>query len=429
MPSTPPTLHPTHGPVGARVQPLAQQNGGNALLTPPTTPEKQTDRKPPAQDATAKVDGLEAEIAEGLSLSNPNEEYKINVPEMPQQPREYTKKYQILNELGHGIWSVVYSATEALEPQAPSAATKLPPTPPVSPSTTSQVSLEQQKPKEILAIKSPSRRDAHKHLQKEARILTYLSKFPAFNNHIVPFHGFDVLQNSLVLSAIPMTLDTYIKSATTNTPFSTKMMFTPIIGAQTWATMTNSLLSGLAFLHTHRCIHGDIKPANILLQNTTDTQGAEQLVPLYCDFSSSHILPPSSSPLDPEIEEVTAVTADYTAPELLAALHARGSGPTRAVATFASDVFGLAVTLLFAATGESPYSSGRIDLQRVGMAREGRPVEFARSGEQGSRIPSEGVVDRVLRGGVEGVGKRLQVGEWGQEVGEILQGWSEGEEV
>ena len=61
--------------------------------------------------------------------------------------------------------------------------------------------------------------------------------------------------------------------------------------------------------------------------------------------------------------------------------------------TFASDVFSLGVTMLVAATGELPYGG---PMQRLAVAREGRPMDFARSGEQGSRIMKGGLVEKVL---------------------------------
>ncbi|KAK4690776.1 hypothetical protein P7C71_g6089, partial [Lecanoromycetidae sp. Uapishka_2] len=174
------------------------------------------------------------------------------------------------------------------------------------------------------------------------------------------------------MDAIPLTLENHAKSAKKQ-PFSTKTMSDPIIGAAEWTTLAESLITGLAFLHSKGCVHGDIKPANILLQ----TNQAGKLTPLYCDFSSSHTLSPTT-PID-QIDQVSAITADYTSPELLASLNPRNK--SRAVATYASDIFALAVTLLFAAIGESPYAAARMEMQKLEMARMGEPLEFARGGE------------------------------------------------
>lgn len=89
----------------------------------------------------------------------------------------------------------------------------------------------------------------------------------------------------------------------------------------------------------------------------------------------------------------------------------------------ASDVFALGVTLMVAATGEWPYAGARGEMQRLAMARVGRPLEFARGGEQGTRIMKGKLVVRVLEGSLEeDEGRRVRAEEWrgrGEEMGLI----------
>jgi len=144
---------------------------------------------------------------------------------------------------------------------------------------------------------------------------------------------------------------------------------------------------------------------NILLKPRTPDSPTSYDLPfdaLYCDFSSAQYFPPSADPST--LEEVSAVTTEYTSPELLSSFYTNTSPPPRAVATRASDVFALGVTLLFAVTGESPYGAARLEIQKVGFAREGRPVDFVRMGQQGSRVMRNGVVDQVLCGEKTGLG-------------------------
>lgn len=293
------------------------------------------------------------------------------------------------------------------------------------------------------------------------------------------FHGYDISQSSLVLEAVPLSLETHAIAAAkaARLALSTKNMFDPVIGPAEWAHLAAKLIDGLAFLHSARCVHGDIKPANILLRPSSTFPFP---APLYCDFSSSHI---SHHPLctatansktlaatseeshdvedefsstddddhaadgegnnnpknmkinkkklkeeggerekEEEIEPVSAVTPDYASPELLSALH---SG--KATATQASDVFALATTLVMAAIGQSPYySAGRMEVLKLAMAKEGRPLDFAQGGENASRVMKGKLVDKVVREGlVRDVGGRSNVWKWKERVDGLLKEVSE----
>lgn len=328
--------------------------------------------------------------------------------------RPYSKKYKLHEQLGYGVWSNVYRATEATKPALVKA--NLPPSPPISPTSVSSASSASDG--KVLAVKRPSRRDAHKVLEKEAKILTIIHSHKEASAHLTHFHGYDAEQRSIIMDAVPLSLESYVK-ATRKQPIFTPKMFDPVIGAEQWAAFAEKLTSGLAFLHSHGCIHGDIKPANILLR--TEENG--KITPLYCDFSSSHIISPDT-PIA-EIEEVTAVTTDYTSPELLESLKHRNNA--RAIATYASDVFALGVTLLFAAIGESPYAGARMEIQRLAMAKMGSPMEFARGGDQALRVSEERAVAKALKGGLaKKVEERMDVEEWREEVSRVVKDWEEG---
>ncbi|MCJ1341430.1 hypothetical protein MMC09_006726 [Bachmanniomyces sp. S44760] len=422
------------------------------LLTPPTTPLRpKTWRSPASADGLSGFDGLEISVP-GIDELLEIKEAKVQVSEVERKeiswedtvPKPYTKDYEPLrkgSEYGHGVWSTVYAAIES-NPPLDEKSTSLSgdiPTPPTSPLTTAlgdSVSSPSPLPiiqsrtttstalSKILAIKSPIRRDAHKVLAHEARVLTYLHqsmKTPRASTYIVPFHGYNSVEHSLVLTAIPLNLDTLAKDSL-RTVTARKIPTTdPVIGLETWKTIARDLVSGLEYLHSRNCVHGDIKPANILLEpfpTTTNEGGELTYKPLYCDFSSSRI-PSPSSPHEEE-EEISAVTTTYSSPELLESFYHRNSASTRAIATFASDIFALGVTLLVAATGENPYSLARIELQKTSMAREGRVLYYARMVEQaGRRVERGGVVERGLGSSLEGdVGRRGSVRGWK----EVLEG-------
>ena len=359
-------------PAMMKTSPASVPNSdANKPITPPSTPPKPGNVRTSA--SAERIDaGLSTELTQSIQRDADAGGRKTDL-------KFYSRKYQLHEELGHGVWSKVYRASVVLQPIVSDVFLPSPPTSPTSLPASTGV--------QIIAVKKPSRRDAHKVLEKEAKILTSLHLDDEASSYLVPFLGFDVAFGSIILGALPLNLETHIRSSRQHPP-STKTMFDPIIGAAQWADLAGDLINGLAFLHSKRCIHGDIKPANVLLR----PDGNNKITPLYCDFSSARMI--TNTPLE-EIEEVSAVTAEYTSPELLHSL--KKSNDERAVATFASDVFALAVTLLFAAIGESPYACARMEIQKLGLAQEGNPLEYARRGEQASRIMKERVVERALR--------------------------------
>ena len=331
---------------------------------------------------------------------------------MPGELQAYSKEYHIVEELGQGAWSNVYSAFEQTENLAPS--TILPPSPPISPESKSHG-----RHANVLAVKVPSERMAYKVLKKEASILTYLHSRSNAVSYLVPFHGFSFSTHTIVMDAVPKSLEMLVKSTSCG-ELSTKTMFDPVIGAESWASLSKQLIDGLAFLQSVGCIHGDIKPANILVRSDNATG---HLTPLYCDFSSARIESPDIPAC--ETEEITAVTKDYISPELLILLLGRNGD--RAIATFASDVFALAVTLLAAAIGGSPYASVQMEIQKLSMAKEGVPIEFARQGANGSRVMKGRAVAKILGPAVEKVAEeRISVEAWKEVAKEVLQQWKEG---
>ncbi|KAJ5769291.1 hypothetical protein N7520_003850 [Penicillium odoratum] len=298
-------------------------------------------------------------------------------------------------EFGRGAWSIVYKARAT-----PSATIALN-TPPSSPVATSY----------IYAVKAPARRDARPVLQAEALTLTRLNMTPGYERYIIPFHGYHSETEALVMSAIPLSLSTYIEDQADfmrNKGPSTATMFDPIQGPDSWRDLARKLISGLEWLHKIAgLIHGDIKPHNILLRpiptdepSTPSDADAFPYEPLFADFSSALDIPsPSSDHLAPVQDashtSMSAFTPPFTAPELLS-LAALKSGEV--AATPASDVFSLAATLIAAATGDLLLYPGSSNMQRLAMAREGhRILEFTRCGTNGSRLPRAGFVEKLLQ--------------------------------
>ena len=296
-------------------------------------------------------------------------------------------------EFGRGAWSVVYEASYWQEGKG-------------------SVPI-------VVAVKAPLKttlEDAKPVLRKEARILSYLhsQRGGSAQRYVVPFLGFDAASSALVCRALPLTLGAFSAEETRAHAgaVATKSMVNPVVGSAQWLHFARHLAHGLAFLHSHGIVHGDVKPANVLLQPSTDAVGAPRWDPVFCDFSSSRVEECGSE----VVEEISAVSTAYTAPELLEAFHGRARDSSKqAIATRAADVFALAATLLVPATGQELYAApGLSSMQTLMYARAGRPLDFARQTEQGcARVKKGGLVDRVLTGPSEhDVSTRWTVGQW-----------------
>ncbi|KAL2219413.1 kinase-like domain-containing protein [Thermoascus aurantiacus ATCC 26904] len=358
-------------------------------LTPPVTPTIEDDAVP----GSLAVDGS-SKPKSPPPAPTPPDEVSGNVcdPQQLLKPLEFLQDLELRRdasgrpvEYGRGVWSVVYMATSRGTSQARSS------TPPASPATANRV----------FAVKTPLRRDAHAVLQAEALTLTRIRCTPGQERHVVPFHGFVPSTQSIVMSAVPLTLSTYIeeRAAVAREKFSTRTMFDPVLGMSQWLDLARKLIAGLSWLHNGpRVVHGDIKPHNFLLRPraTGDESNPDAFPydPLYTDFSSAHDFSATPAFKSPGTS-ISALTPPFAAPELLSISTLKS--PV-VVPTPASDVFSLAVTLLAAATGDLLLYPGVSSMQRLAMSRDGhRVLEFVRSGANGSRAPRNGPVDLALK--------------------------------
>lgn len=290
-------------------------------------------------------------------------------------------------EYGRGAWSAVYSASSRVVPTSPPSGRR---TPPPSP----------QRAKRLFAVKSPSGRTAYSIFRAEAELLTRLSKVPGSESRLVPFYGYVPATNEIVTEAVPLSLSDHVvdQASAARETFSTRTMFNPVLGMFRWLSLAESLVDSLQWLHSSaELVHGDVKPQNILLRPralSDNDPDSFPFDPLLIDFTSSHDLSASQSVFRKPELPLSALTPPFAAPELLT-LHTLKSPDV--TLSKSSDIFSLAVTLLTAVTGDLLIYPNTSNMQLLAMSRDGhRVLEYARSGPNGSRLPRNGTVEKVL---------------------------------
>jgi serine/threonine protein kinase len=218
----------------------------------------------------------------------------------------------------------------------------------------------------MYAIKVPGSTSAKKVLDAEARILSYLSRFPNADRHIVPFFGQDVRTGALVLKALDSTLDDWIEK-------SLNSLDEPARAAKLAAmfpTIAMSLIDSLMWMQEKDCIHADIKPSNILVSSA-----ASQLDLVYSDFSSTILTTVTDDIVTPP--PMGAGTWEFLDPSLLSSFNP-------ATPSAATDLWSLGITLLFLILGTSPYDAFKGNkFQQREMIKSGSPLQCLGYDDQG----------------------------------------------
>ncbi|KAH8723420.1 kinase-like domain-containing protein [Phaeosphaeriaceae sp. PMI808] len=270
--------------------------------------------------------------------------------------------------IGVGAWSDVYLATPSLptEIRNDSCVSLTPPITPNNSSTlsTSKTGLPSIPP--MYAIKVPGSTSAKKVLNAEARILSYLSRFPSAENHIVPFYGQDTRTSALVLKAMDGTLEDWIQTnLNTLTPPNRAQKLASI-----FPSIALSLIDSLIWMQEKDCTHADIKPSNILISSSTTTTNSTPTL-VFSDFSSTVL---SDTPTPPPMG---AGTWEFLDPSLLSTLHPR----TPCAAT---DLWSLGITLLYLILGNSPYDAFKHNkYQQREVIKSGAPLQYLAHDDQG----------------------------------------------
>lgn len=277
--------------------------------------------------------------------------------------------------IGEGAWSDVFLA-KPCPPKTNEQSLSQPPcgpemTPPLTPVRTVDSAIDLTRlpmTPPMYAVKVPAMTSAKKVLSAEARILSYLSSFPDAENHIVPFYGLDMRTGSLLLRAMDDTLEGWIQKMLNTLDEDSRARKL----ATVFPHIALTLLKSLQWMQEKFCTHADIKPSNILISSPS----ASISNPVYADFSSTILNHPDAT-IESCASPLGAGTWDYLDPSLLSS-----SSTTPPSAT--SDLWSLAITLLFLILGSSPYDVFKANkYQQREMIKSGCPLQCMRHDDQG----------------------------------------------
>ncbi|OAG11793.1 kinase-like protein [Paraphaeosphaeria sporulosa] len=395
--------------------------------TPPSTPTKRSHSKSSSVSSSSIREELE-NLRRGMSSG-----YSVEGIEKPgsHEPRQFpawSSDYEFEMDaagtqkvIGTGAWSTVYLASPA--PSMPeelviSSSLASPEiTPPLTPVRSRGSSMSKFYPlmPSAYAVKVPYEKTAHRVLTEEGRILSYLSRFPSAEKYLVPYYGQDMRTDALIMGYMPSTLDSLITAdLNTRDESDRAAMLTDI-----FPHIACNLLDGLAWLQDKACIHGDIKPSNILIAVNPSTRTPHAV---FADFSAASL---PSSPAETgkkQAKPMGGATWDFMAPSQLT---------STAAPTPEADVWSLAISLLLLVTGASPYDrvAPNAILKRE-ILKQGTPLDYVSAGENGVRsVIRMGALSRGLGFNVKKwMGKvlvreeaaRMDVGEWREELGDAL---------
>jgi hypothetical protein len=259
--------------------------------------------------------------------------------------------------IGVGAWSDVYLATPSLlESTNQSTSPMSPPITPVHSRNSSLKTCDGPSAPALYAIKVPGSTSAKKVLDAEACILSYLSRFPCADAHIVPFFGQDTRNGALVLRAFSGTLEDWIQTHLNTLDESSRANTL----ASIFPAIALSLIDSLTWMHAKDCIHADIKPSNILCSDSP-------LNPVFSDFSSTVLTTLSTD--NPTPPPMGAGTWEFLDPSLLSSF-------SPAIPCAATDAWSLGITLLFLILGTSPYEAFKTNkFQQREMIKSGSPLQ------------------------------------------------------
>jgi serine/threonine-protein kinase len=140
---------------------------------------------------------------------------------------------------------------------------------------------------------------------QEVSIMNFLGS----HKNIAKLIGYSTLQQALLMKYYPLgSLDEFINGRLQHTPYGINSTFN----------MLHGIASALAFMHGRQIAHCDVKPGNVLLEQT---QLWPFLRPVLADFGVSCVLSPHAVAVAGfQSTNLNAVSIRYAAPEVLTTL-------------------------------------------------------------------------------------------------------------
>lgn len=132
--------------------------------------------------------------------------------------------------------------------------------------------------------------------------------------------------------------------------------------------IANSVCKSVGILHDLNIVHGDLKPDNILIKETSRNIYAGKLI----DFDDSYF---STNP--PEDRENIVGTPEYYSPELAAYIMDEDEEIEGSTLTLASDIFTLGIIFCEYFTGEKPITDSLLPTWSAVV--KGKTISFAKS--------------------------------------------------
>lgn len=132
-------------------------------------------------------------------------------------------------------------------------------------------------------------------------------------------------------------------------------------------TIARSVCHSVGILHDIRIVHGDLKPDNILIKETSRDNFSGKLI----DFDDSYF---SKEP--PADRENIVGTPEYYSPELAAYIMDEDDEVKRNTLTLASDIFTLGIIFCEYFTGEKPITG--TSLPTWSAIVKGNPISFSK---------------------------------------------------
>ncbi|KAH7082580.1 kinase-like domain-containing protein [Paraphoma chrysanthemicola] len=400
----------------------------DTTFTPPTTPSHSKSNSA-SSDYLASLSSLRRGDSTASRTSRPSldESCRPGSTELMEFPHDLLD-YEIQLDgkgrkkpIGSGAWSDVYLAVPTTKRAA-----FVPVAPPMSPPLTPVHSRASSATKDgllaippLYAIKVPASTSAKKVLNAEARILSHLSQYTDGAEHIIPFFGQDNRTGALVLQAMDGTLEDWIQ--TTLSTLDDSYRATKL--ASTFPALALSLIDSLIWMQDKNCIHADIKPSNILYSTSPSSSSPTPHL-VFSDFSSTVLTIQGTTTSTPA--PMGAGTWEFLDPSLLSSFNP-------ATPSASTDLYSLAITLLFVILGASPFDGFKHNkFQQREMIKSGAPLQCLGYDDEGIRnLKKLAALSRDLgfdvkkwfaKVLVKDHAKRVDVREWREELVEGLKG-------